>query len=87
MHIPTFPPTVTDWIPGNLIKLEPPLPHFLVNPYNPWLPADIRKEIEKTTGYWSVHRAESMVPETMGPDAVRTVATRLWSGIKSRWGL
>lgn len=83
-HIPAFPPVARDWLPGKPF-VQPPLPRFMWNPA--WLPAGERQALEAETGMWATSRAEAMIPQSAGPEAVRRAALSMWQGLQRRYGI
>lgn len=82
-HIPKFPPDLDEWLPPPPGE-GPPLPKFLLNP---WLGPEERISIEEEAGRWATSRAEAMVPQSFGPEAVRTLASRFWENLRIRYGI
>lgn len=83
-HVPRFPPIARDWEPGKP-PLEPPLPRFMWNPS--WLSEKQREPILAEAGKWATARAEAMVPQKAGPEAVRRAALSMWGGLQRRYGI
>jgi len=84
VHIPGFPPTWEDFRPGNPYRGEPPLPHFLMNP---WLAPPERERLVKAYGEWATARAEAMIPEEAGVPAAEKAAASMLEALRYRYGI
>lgn len=83
MHVPIFPPKLSEWLPGNPWEKEPPLPRFLWNPHAPfWLPPEVRKELENKYGYYVTRRVEAMIGPREGVEGAKRAAEAMYERVR-----
>ena len=79
-HIPKFPPELNDWLPGNPLRGELPLPGFLRNPLA--IPETITpeeyNEVVGKYGLWATRRAIAFLPRTATRTELEKVAKALY---------